>query len=55
MLKKMQSLVEERESRNKCDACEKERRAKKCNEKPRGSGTQTKEGEGDKKRKQKQV
>ena len=34
MLKKMQSLVEERESRNKCDACEKERRAKKCNEKP---------------------
>ena len=34
MLKKMRRLVEERESRNKRDNCGKERRAKKCNEKP---------------------
>ena len=31
MLKKCK---EDRESRNKCDDCGKERRAKKCNEKP---------------------
>ena len=41
---------EDRESRNKCDDCGKERRAKKCNEKPHGSRTQTKEREKNKRR-----